>query len=241
MSAYDDYLLWEVILPQYVPRMNGAVVVEIGSAPGEYVSRFSRNHGCVPYGIEYSEIGVEVNRRVFSKHGYNPDNVIHADIFSADLARRYKERFDVVISKGFIEHFEDLRPVIDRHTNLLKPGGYLIVTVPNLRGANNVLARLFDETAIPRHNTKIMRKHLYRALFEREDLEALFCDYYGTFSFYLFTAGKSPIRRLAVKAAYKLQPALNLAFRTVLGARGAETGLFSPFLMYVGRKVPQTG
>jgi SAM-dependent methyltransferase len=238
MSAYDDYLLWDVILPRYVPRMNGAAAVEIGSAPGDYIVRFSQRHGYIPYGIEYSEIGVEVNRTVFGNYGFDPDNVIQADVFSDEFATRYKERFDVVLSKGFIEHFEDVPSVIDRHVNLLKPGGYLIVTIPNLRGANNILARLFDETSIPRHNVKIMRKKIYPSLFLREDLQELFCDYYGTFSFYLFTATSS-IRRQALRTLHRLQPLLNLSFRTVFGEKGAETATFSPFLIYIGRKIVQ--
>ena len=236
ISCYDDYLLWEVILPKYLPRLNGAKVVEIGSAPGNYVSEFGRRLGCIPHGVEYSEVGVEVNRRVFSEHGFDPDNVIHADLFSDEFGTRYKEQFDAVISKGFIEHFEDVPAVIDRHMNLLKPGGYLIVTVPNLRGLNYVLARLFDEQAIPRHNVKIMRKPVYQTLFDRKDLHALFCDYYGTFSFYLFTAGQAQMRKRALRVGYLLQPFLNLAMRTTLGQKHIETGLCSPFLLYVGQK-----
>jgi hypothetical protein len=120
--------------------------------------------------------------------------------------------------------------------NLLKPGGHLIVTVPNLRGLNYALARLFDEQAIPRHNIKIMRKAAYESLFNRNDLQTLFCDYYGTFSFYLFTAGQARMRKHALKIGYKLQPLLNLAMRTTLGQKGIETGLCSPFLLFIGRK-----
>ena len=236
MTAYDDYLLWDVILPRFVPRMVGAKAVEVGSAPGDYIVRFSRNHGCVPHGIEYSDVGVEVNRRVFRESGFNPENVIHADVFSEEFGNRYKEQFDVVVSKGFIEHFEDVPAVIDRHANLLKPGGYLIVTVPNLRCVNKTLAQLFDETAIPRHNLKIMQRKVYRTLFKREDLQELFCDYYGTFSFYLFTSGKRTLAKRMLKAAMRFQPLLNLTFRTMLGPRGVESELLSPFLMYIGKK-----
>jgi SAM-dependent methyltransferase len=236
MTAYDDYLLWKVILPKYVPRMPGGKVVEIGSAPGDYVVAFAKHHGCIPHGIEYSEVGVELNRRVFARHGFNPDNVIHSDFFSEDFRHRYREQFDAVISKGFIEHFDDLRPVIDGHFELLKPGGYMVVTIPNLRGLNYPVIRLLDEEAIPRHNIEIMRKKVYASLFERKDLQPLFCDYYGTFSFYLYTAGKSQLQRRALRTAYKLQPMLNLGFRTFLGSRGLESGALSPFLLYIGRK-----
>lgn len=236
MASYDDYVLWNTIFPKYLPNLKGAKVVEIGSAPGEYISEFSRRHGCVPHGVEYSEVGVEVNREVFRKHGFDPDNVIHADFFSDEFTAHYREQFDAVISKGFVEHFEDVHPVIGRHMDLLKPGGYLIVTIPNLRGFNYPLARLFDEDAIPRHNIKIMRKETYAPLFDREDLDPAFCDYYGTFTLYLFTAGKSALRQAALKISHRTQPVLNLLFRTSFGDKGRETGLFSPFLLFIGRK-----
>ena len=236
ISAYDDYLLWNVILPKALPNINGAKFVEIGSAPGDYSVEFSKRFGCIPYGIEYSAGGVELNRNVFKQNGFNPDNVIHADFFSDEFAAEYREKFDGVISKGFIEHFEDVRSVIDRHMQVLKPGGYLIVTIPNLSGFNYLLGGLLDEGAIPRHNVKIMRKAVYRDLFDRDDLQTLFCDYYGTFSFYLFTAGESSLKKQLLKICHRFQPGLNLAFRTIFGDKGAETGLFSPFLLYIGRK-----
>ena len=237
MSAYDDYLLWNVITPKALPDIRGAKFVEIGSAPGDYSVAFSKRHGCTPYGVEYSAGGVELNRNVFEQNGFNPDNVIHADFFSDEFAAEYHEQFDGVISKGFIEHFEDVRSVIDRHMHLLKPGGHLIVTIPNLSGINYLLGGLLDQGAIARHNITIMQKAMYHDLFERSDLQKLFCDYYGTFSFYLFTAAESSImRRHLLRICHKVQPVLNLVWRTMFGDRGAESGLFSPFLLYIGRK-----
>jgi 2-polyprenyl-3-methyl-5-hydroxy-6-metoxy-1,4-benzoquinol methylase len=237
MSAYDDYLLWNVILPKTLPNIAGARFVEIGSAPGDYSVQFSKRHGCIPYGVEYSQSGAELNRQVFKENGFNPDNVIHADFFSDNLGAQYHEKFDGVISRGFIEHFDDVESVIDRHMGLLKPGGHLIISIPNLWGINYVLAGLFDGEAIPRHNTTIMRKSVYQRLFDRSDLQTLLCDYYGTFSFYLFTAGEnSHTQEELLKICHRFQPFLNLAFRTVFGDRGAENGWFSPFLIYIGRK-----
>jgi SAM-dependent methyltransferase len=236
ISNYDDYLLTSVILPRVLPNIRGTHCVEIGSAPGEFIADFSKRYGCIPYGVEYSAVGVEVNRKVFEQNGFASDNVIHTDFFSDEFAERYRNHFDGVLSRGFIEHFEDVTPVIDRHMNILKPGGYLIISVPNLRGFNFYLSRFFDEGSIPRHNLRIMSKSGYTALFERADLQTLFCDYYGTFSFYLFTAGPSPLRNKALRVCHKLQPALNFTFRTACGDKGIETGTFSPSLLYIGRK-----
>ena len=51
--------------------------------------------------------------------------------------------FDVVMSRGFIEHFDEPSSVVDRHLDLLKPGGLLVVSIPNLRGVNGLLTRFF--------------------------------------------------------------------------------------------------
>ncbi len=149
----------------------------------------------------------------------------------------YREQFDIVVSRGFIEHFTDVDSVVDRHIDLLSPGGYLIVSVPNLRGLNYVLARLLDSSAIPRHNISIMRKDAFASLFQKPNLQGSFCAYYGTFSFYLFTAGSSRLQSVMLKSAYKIQPILNLAFRTLFEDKGAEQGITSPSLLYIGRKV----
>ncbi len=85
-----------------------------------------------------------------------------------------------------------------------------------------------------------MSKSAYTALFHRSELQTLFCDYYGTFNFCLFTGGPSPIRNKALRLCHRLQPALNFAFRTACGDRGIETGTFSPSLLYIGRKVGET-
>ena len=106
----------------------GAAVVEIGSAPGEHLVRLSETFGLVPYGIEYSAAGVEVNRAVFAARGLDPENVIQMDFFSDECLLSCRERFDVVVSRGFIEHFADAAQVVDRHLELLKPGGLVSST-----------------------------------------------------------------------------------------------------------------
>jgi SAM-dependent methyltransferase len=236
MSDYSSYLLWDVIFPNHLRLSPGAKIVEIGSAPGEFLVRFSRKYQCIPYGVEYSQTGVEVNRATFVRHGFDPQNVIHTDFFDDGFRERYLGQFDIVCSRGFIEHFADPQPVIDRHIDLLKPGGYLLVDIPNLRGLNKPLAWFFDKGAIPRHNLDIMRTEQFRKLFNRADLEQIVFGHYGVFSFYLFTGDDSKLSRYALKACHRIQPLLNLCFRSALGNRRAESRAFSPFLQYIGRK-----
>ena len=241
MGAYDQHLLWNVLFKRHLAGFRGTRAMEVGSAPGTFILKFARTFGCEPFGVEYSEVGVEVNRRLFRENGFPTGNVIHDDFFSEALHRDHRESFDILISRGFIEHFSDVDAVIDRHVNLLRPGGYLLVSVPNIRGVNYALTRLLHPALIPMHNLDIMTPEAFHALFDRSDLETLHCGHYGTFTFYLFYAPPGSLLRFPLRLAQWFQPLLNLTFRTLFGDRGAESGLFSPSLIFIGRKrAPRT-
>ncbi len=89
--------------------------------------------GVAPYGIEYTEEGARLNRELFIRNGLNADNVLCEDFFSPALDR-LAGTFDIVISFGFVEHFDDPRPVIKRHIEFCRPGGYVAIVIPNLQG-----------------------------------------------------------------------------------------------------------
>jgi SAM-dependent methyltransferase len=235
MSSYDDHQLWTGIYPHHVPPP-GAAVVEIGSAPGEHLVRLSETFGLVPFGIEYSPSGIAANRAVFAARGLDPRNVIETDFFSEECLEAHRERFDMVISRGFIEHFVSPAEVVDRHLELLKPGGLLVVTIPNLRGVNLALTRFFHRELIPMHNLEIMSKPAFARLFDPAKVRPLTCRYFGTFNFYLFNVGKGSRLAPVLAACTKVQPLLNVAFRTVLGDRGAENRITSPQLIFAGIK-----
>lgn len=236
LRNYDDYLLWERILPRYLSRVAGSRAVEVGSAPGEFLARLHERFGLEPYGIEYSPVGAERNRQVFAAHGIAPDRVIQADFFAPEIDERYHEAFDIVVSRGFIEHFRDVEDVVARHLALLRPGGLLIVLVPNLKGVNRLLSWFFDRRVLAMHNLEIMRRDRYARLFPEPSVRRLFCDYYGVFNLCLFSIRPgSPMRPLLL-LGMKLQLALNALFRLVLREGRAESRWFSPNLLFVGVK-----
>jgi SAM-dependent methyltransferase len=233
--SYADYLLWEVIYPKYLHKKEGAKVVEIGSAPGTELVKLHKAFGLIPYGIEYSDAGIELNRAIFVRHGLEPENVIHADFLSGDIETRFAEHFDVVFSQGFIEHFDNPRDVVNRHITLLRKGGHLIVSIPNLRGVNYVLQRFFNKDILPMCNISIMEKDKFAALFDDERLSMQYCGYYGTFNFNLSMA-KHPVRRIVLVCCKVIQLLLNAVFRLLFGKKGLESETFSPYLLFIGVK-----
>lgn len=239
VRSYEDYLLCEVIYKKHMPGTSGLKVLEVGSAPGDHLVRLSQRYGFIPYGIEYSESGYELNREVFASNSIDPNNVIYADFFSDEVHEQYRGAFDIVISRGFIEHFTDVRSVVEKHINLLAEGGLLIISIPNLNGVNYALGRFFHKELIPLHNLSIMRKQEFMELFDKQGLSTLFCNYYGTFNFGLFNTKKGTFQSLALSVCMKLQLFLNIALRLLLKEKGAESQSFSPCLMFIGRKTDQ--
>jgi 2-polyprenyl-3-methyl-5-hydroxy-6-metoxy-1,4-benzoquinol methylase len=237
LRNYGNYQLWERFYRDYLPPEGlGLKAVEIGSAPGHWLVKLHQRRGYEPYGIEYAERGVEANRNLFAASGLNPDHVIHADFLSDDLHCRYANNFDIVLSRGFIEHFDDVDHIIALHMNLTAPGGILVISIPNFSGLNYRLMSFFHHENLDIHNTHIMNLREFRRLFQREGIETKFCGYFGTFNFGLFNTKPSSPKRHILRLCTLFQVGLNALFLLFLGKRGLETGWASPHLLFIGAK-----
>ncbi|HZS05704.1 MAG TPA: class I SAM-dependent methyltransferase [Blastocatellia bacterium] len=243
LRDYSDYLEWEVLYRSYFPKeTRGLKVLEIGSAPGTNLVRLNQTFGFVPYGVEYSEAGVEVNRKVFERHGLDTGNVIYADFFSDTFQSEYREAFDIVISRGFIEHFTEVEGVIDKHISLLKDGGRLLISIPRLVGLNYLLCRLFNKDILPLHNLTIMHKQSFTDLFRNKPLIQEYCGYYGTLKFSVSLPGqRTGFRGWMINILLNAQLIMNLHFHLLLRDKGAESQLFSPYLLFIGTKKMGSG
>jgi hypothetical protein len=76
----------------------------------------------------------------------------------------------------------------------------------------------------------------FRGLFRDRGLVQLFCGYYGTAKADLFIHRRGAFTGILQRSAYAAQAFLNILFRLVLRGRGLETSLFSPNLLFIGRK-----
>ncbi len=155
----------------------GGDVFEIGCAPGKWLAFMEKEFGLKPNGLEYSKAGVDATLRNFRWLG------IHAGVFiSGDFLKIKPERhFDVVVSFGFIEHFSDVDKVVDLHLQWLKPGGTLIIGVPNFCGIYYGIQKVLDRTVLDKHNLKIMNLDYFERLANRFDLKPTFINYIGSF------------------------------------------------------------
>jgi SAM-dependent methyltransferase len=162
---------------RYLPRVKDLMALEIGGAEGEYLLYMTRTYGYKAHSLDYSSAGNKQTLETFRKAGL-PVTVYERDLFAdnSDLPL-----FDLVFSLGFIEHFENTVQVVEHHLKLVKPGGILLLGVPNYAGFyKNVLQRLAP-SIYSTHNVSSMNLNNWKIFTVRFGLTPVFEGYIGGF------------------------------------------------------------
>lgn len=152
-------------------------VLEVGCAPGKWLAFMAVEMGLTPSGIEYSEAGMAATLKNLKALNVAYGEILCGDFFSIEP----EARFDVVMSFGFIEHFNDPDAVIDRHLAWLKPGGTLVLGVPNFRGIYGPIQRMLDKAILDAHNLDVMSLDYLGKAAAGRGLEVRFLRYIGSF------------------------------------------------------------
>ncbi|MGZ7080097.1 MAG: class I SAM-dependent methyltransferase [Thermoanaerobaculia bacterium] len=127
-------------------------VLEIGCAPGRWLAFLSKEFNLGVSGIEYTADGATATRRNLELLGVKSADIREADFLTTTPSPKY----DVVVSLGFVEHFTDVEAIIRRHGAWARPGGHVIIGVPNFKGVHGWLQRGLDPEVLAHHNLTIM-------------------------------------------------------------------------------------
>ena len=68
------------------------------------------------------------------------------------MYKRQHPPWDVVASFGVVEHFDDIVPCLDRHIDLVVPGGFIAIVIPNHTGLGGTILRRVDPPRYAMHN-----------------------------------------------------------------------------------------
>lgn len=235
LEAYSGYLVAKAF-QLHLPSREDWSCLEVGCAPGRNLITLHRMFKYQPCGVEYSPVGAQETRETLTRAKLDPTNIIESDFFDDQFQREHAGRYNVVVSRGFIEHFDNPAEVVRKHVNLLAPGGFLLCTIPNLRGWTYPFLGLFGRDLLRAHNCTIMRRHAYESLFVGQDLEPRFCDYVGVFQpFGVALRKERSLRGIIAKVVDRAGGLLDHMMFVVLRGRALETR-WSPHLVYIGRR-----
>jgi 2-polyprenyl-3-methyl-5-hydroxy-6-metoxy-1,4-benzoquinol methylase len=186
----------------------GCRYLEIGCAPGKMLAWVASVLKAEVTGLDYSKPGIAKCCSLFDALGLSAD-LCHDDFFNHHLPLA---SFDVVTSFGVIEHFDDVHLVVQRHIDLVKPGGLALIAVPNYGGFYGSLKRWFDESNLALHNLEIMDPCALAALVDSPDVKNVCAYPFGVMSPWLVNLDKrlphsmAKLISLGVNAMGLLQP-----------------------------------
>ncbi len=215
---------WDDLFSSYLTRGHERTVVEVGCAPGAWLIYFHDRWEMAATGIESSPLGAELTRRNAAMTK-TPIHVIEGDLFDRSISGQ----FDLVLSSGLVEHFEDLSIPLARLRDLVAPGGLLITSVPNLdRSLYAYLTRRINPAVLAVH--LIVSPADLAEAYRKVDIKLEKVGYFGTWNLEVVNFG--PHHRLQTWANR-----IDRGAGRVLGAMNArgESRRFSPYVVAVGR------
>jgi 2-polyprenyl-3-methyl-5-hydroxy-6-metoxy-1,4-benzoquinol methylase len=157
---------------------NNKSLLEVGCARSVWLPYFAKEFGFKVTGIDYSEIGCEQETKLLLAEGIN-GRIVCSDFFvpPEDMI----EKFDVVISFGVMEHFENTSVCALALSEFLKPQGRLITIIPNMCGLVGYLQRLFNKRVydihVPLSDEDLSLAH------EKAGLKVIFSKYFIPLNF----------------------------------------------------------
>ena len=199
-------------------------MLEIGCSPARFLAYIAKYFHYYPEGIDYlsrSKLICEETLRNMGVHDFK--------IFEEDfLAWRFKKKYDLVCSFGFIEHFSNPEIVIRKHISVTKKSGIVIIGIPNFGGWQKLLHSKLDKNNFLRHNISIMNLDYFDYICRKYNIKKLYSNYHGgLFDFWWNNKNPSPIQRIA----YII---LRIIARAV-GKLKLNNKYLSPYIIFIGR------
>ncbi|WP_437764276.1 class I SAM-dependent methyltransferase [Sorangium sp. So ce281] len=210
----------------------GQRLLEIGCGRSAWLPYLAREFGFQVSGLDYTEIGCAQERDILAGAGI-PGEIVCADLF--EPPERFVGAFDVVVSLGVVEHFEDTAGCLRACARYLRPGGRIVTEIPNMRGLVGWVAKVTDRPTYDVH-VPLDREALVKA-HRDAGLHVLRSDYILPLDVSLFGVGSIGSRWLRLPAVGAASAVAELVW--ALDARGLAprpNAVTSPYIFCVAEK-----
>lgn len=130
------------------PSGNNRSLLEVGCGGSILLPYFRSEFGFEVAGLDYSEVGCDLSRAIHAAANI-PADIRQGDMFDPPVD--WLEAFDVVYSRGLVEHFSSTAAAVRALARLCRPGGYLITEIPNMAGFLGSLQKFANRQIYERH------------------------------------------------------------------------------------------
>lgn len=201
--------------------------IELGGFPAYYSIYLHKYLGIKTTLFDYF-IHPGILKTVLEKNGLNENDIllIENDVFTYQTS----EEYDLVLSCGLIEHFKDTKDIIQRHLEFLKPGGTLFITLPNFRGVNGWVQKVFDTDNYQKHHIECMDTAYLASILKELGLKSIKASYFGRYSVWLENKDqKSVLTKTFIKSIWLIGKVLTTVFPF-------ESKFLSPYIVLEAKK-----
>lgn len=194
---YDpNQIIFRELFEKYVKK--GGTCFEVGCYPGNFLIYFAKEFGYKVSGIDMAARLLDVTPAYLQTNGVVPEEITRADF----THREHPKLYDLVCSFGFVEHFVNYEEIIVKHISLVKPGGTLVMSCPNLRNLQLLVYWLTDRETLSAHVVASMNLRKWKKILDLNGMRLLYHNYYGTAGFVGAPKGPSSKYKKVVQELY---------------------------------------
>lgn len=215
------------LLGSIIEKNKSETLLEIGGFPGYFSVWAQKSFPLKSTLFDYVVIPKIINELEI-KNGLNANsiNIIEGDLFNFKNDKKY----DIVISNGLIEHFNDTKNIIENHVVHLTENGVLIITLPNFKSLNGWFQKTFDHENYVKHNINCMELNLLENICKELNLTNIQVKYDGKFMIWLENELEKPLLVRLLKFLIWLP--LKITFKII----PIESQYFSPYIVITAKK-----
>lgn len=224
-SSYKKYY------NQFLKPDSKKKVIEIGAFPGANLGYLAKKFGYHPTALDF------LDRTSFIKENMVFNGIKNCKIIKEDFLKwEPQEKYDLVISHGFIEHFSDYKKIIKKHIDILNNNGVLIISVPYLGYYQYWIRKLLYRKEVLKrilrsHNRRIMNlEELKKVIFSDKRVKKLFAGFIREMTTW-FSSNDTTIRK-------NMSPiyATTKKIESVVNKFGLSNRIISPEILIVAQK-----
>jgi SAM-dependent methyltransferase len=183
-----DYLFHQE-LRKLIKGQQVKTAIELGGFPGYYAVFLKKYFNLDVTLLDYF-VHQPITDDLLTTNGLKSSDIhiVETDLFNF----KPEQQYDLVLSCGLIEHFNDTADIIKRHIAFVKPGGTLFITLPNFRALNGWFQKEFDRENYDKHNISCMDPAFLAAICDQAGLKVIQSRYFGNFSLWLEDEKQKP-------------------------------------------------
>jgi len=186
-NDYNSFVI-EHILLDAINLHHPKTILEIGCGDSTWLPYLAKRTNAHITGIDYSEEGCRLARQRLEYEGVS-GKIICGNIFNLDPATIGK--YDFVYSLGVVEHYSEIRIILEKALQFVEKGGILFTEVPNLKySIYTLMFWAYQPELLAKHNR--LSKNQLKDAYQLLDLSDINVKYAGLFTLTLVAWGTYP-------------------------------------------------